>query len=181
MYTKKIIIAVVAFLAMTNISFSQDKSNVYRYDPKAQKYAGEWLWENGNNSLLLTLKFDRINVNYTGREPIKIDAVYGFHKLVKGGQLIEDSTPFKESNYNPDNKKSTVCGNTLEENENVLEGVMTHSSKNKVVKFVIEYIDANHIKLVKVFNTPGVKISTPDAPYDSSISLPQNIILTKQK
>ncbi len=39
----------------------------------------------------------------------------------------------------------------------------------------------NHIKLLSVFNKEGVIIRTKERPYDSSISLPQNIILTRVK
>jgi hypothetical protein len=65
---------------------------------------------------------------------------------------------------------------------NKIGGGITHiSKKNKNIRYEIEYIDATHIKLVSLKNTEGIKLIFPgEPPHDSSISLPQNIILTKQ-
>ncbi|MNW09727.1 hypothetical protein D3C71_2067970 [compost metagenome] len=60
-------------------------------------------------------------------------------------------------------------------------GGITHTSKDKSIKFEIEYIDSTHIKLVELKDYPGLKVNAPGKPsYDWSISLPENIILTKQ-
>ncbi len=184
MKAKRIILTIITLLAMASIAFAKSPYNeddIIRHDPKAKKYTGTWLWESGKNSLMLVLKFDRIDLSISDEHPAIIDAIYGYHKFVKNGHVIENSTVFKNLKYSKTNKKSTVYGNTEENDENTLEGTIIHLSKDKIIKFTIQYINPNHIKLVKVYNTPGIKISTAEHPYDSSISLPQNIILTRQK
>ncbi len=181
MSTKKIIITVVAFLAIINFSFAQDviKPGHHHLDPDAKKFAGTWEWKKGNDSFVLALNYEKYDFYKITKTKITADMIVGYHQFVKNGNIIENSTPFKT--LTSDKGKWTILGGTEEHDRNILSGTIQHKSKNKSVRFEIKYIDANHIKLVKVFNTPGVKISTPDDPYDSSISLPQDIILTKKK
>ncbi len=182
MHTKKIIITVIAFLAIVNFAFAQGvdiKPGYHNSDPDAKKFAGIWEWKKGNDSFTLILSFQKIEYKRLSIKNVTSDAIVGWHKFVRNGKIIEDSTPFKFSNY--DKGKWTILSGTEEYDRNILSGTIQHKSKNKSVRFEIKYIDANHIKLIKVFNTQGVKISTPDNPYDSSISLPQNISLTKKK
>ncbi len=78
------------------------------------------------------------------------------------------------------NKKGTLLGSSFD-NPNILSGSIQHTTKNKSVRYEIEYIDTTHIKLVKLENYEGIRIDVPEKPpHDSSITLPQNIILTKQ-
>ncbi len=180
MKTKKIVLTIMITLLVTvNLMFAQDTS---RYDKEARKFVGTWKWEKDNSSFKLILKFEDVDFSGNGCEQMIMERIVGYHKFVKNGKIVEDSTPFKDIKININKGlKNTLFGGTNTENKDILEGSITHSSKKKIVKFVIKYIDYNHIKLVKIYNAPGVKIGTPDNPYDSSISLPQNIILTKKK
>ncbi len=182
MNTKKIIITVIAFIAMVNFAFAQGvdiKPGHHHSDPDAKKFAGTWEWKKGNDSLTLILSFQKIEYKMLSIKNVTSDAIVGWHKFVKNGKAIENSTPFKYSKY--DKGKSTILSGTKSYDRNILYGTIQHTSKNKLVNFKIKYIDANRIKLIEVCNTSGLKLSTPDNPYDSSISLPQDIILTKKK
>jgi hypothetical protein len=78
-------------------------------------------------------------------------------------------------------KKNTVVAGSKNGFPNILHGGIYHKSKNKFVEFEIEYIDSTHIKLLSLKNKPGTKVTIQgQPPFDWSISLPQNIILTKQ-
>ncbi|WP_419868523.1 DUF6705 family protein [Chryseobacterium sp. CT-SW4] len=172
-------------LLLIMICFSMKyKSQTFNYSPGANnpnhnidKFIGNWIWKEGGNTFELIFKKENISLPIQGN--VRADALYGFHKYVSNNILIEDSTIYSNINYNA--KKTTLLGYTLKD-PNVLKGGITHLSKNnKNVEFEINYIDSTHIKLVKVQNYPGTKINIPgQIPYDSSISFPQNIILTKQ-
>ncbi len=63
MNTKKIIITVIAFIAMVNFAFAQGvdiKPGYHHADPKAKKFVGTWEWKKGNDSLTLILSFQKI-------------------------------------------------------------------------------------------------------------------------
>ncbi len=180
MKTKRIIAIIIALLATVSVVLAQ---NNCKLDPEAEKFAGTWEWREGNNSFTFILKFNRVNFAFKDEEPKITEMIVGYHKFIKDGIVVEDSTPFKNTEINIDKKeiKCTLFAFTEDKDKNILVGFLTHLSKNKGTKCRIKYIDFNHIKLVKVFNTSGVKISTAEHPYDSSISLPQNIILTRVK
>ncbi|MDH6250468.1 hypothetical protein M2347_000195 [Chryseobacterium sp. H1D6B] len=154
----------------------QDGDNIL--NTSADKFIGTWIWTNGNDSFELILKKENILLPIGNN--IRADALYGFHKYIKNNVEIENSTQYAATTYVQ--KKSTLLAIGKDNTPNDLGGVVIiHISKNKSVKAQIDYIDANHIKLVKVENLAGTKVSFEgQPPYDSSISLPQNIILTKQ-
>jgi hypothetical protein len=175
----KNIIFLIFALFMININpqniFPQPGDNIL--DPNADKFMGTWLWQNGNNSLKLTFKKENILLPFP--DNVHADWVIGFHKFVKNGSTVEDTTMFSNTNF-IDKKKSINAG-SKNGFPNILHGYIQHTSKNKSVEFEIEYIDSIHIKILSFKNKPGTKVSIGNEPaYDWSISLPQNIILTKQ-
>ena len=144
------------------------------------KFVGIWKWENNGNNFTLNLKKQNISIPPYERN-VKADILYGFHKYVKNNEIIENS--LNNSTYDYESGKFTLsAGLGVRCSNNILEGSIYHISKNnKRVHFEIEYIDATHIKLVSLSNSPGTKVNISGQPeYDWSINLPQNIILTKQ-
>ncbi len=180
---KKIIITtVITLLVMMNTTLAQVeniKPGYHRSDPYCKKFVGTWKWEKGNDSFELILSYQKIY--FIGIKDVTSDAIVGYHKFIKNGNIIEDVTPYKNLKYDPRKGKSTLLGSTEEGHSNFLKGTIIHISKDKSIEFEIKYIDSNHIKLVEVYNMEGTKISTDEHPYDSSISLPQNIVLTRVK
>ncbi|WP_312171233.1 DUF6705 family protein [Chryseobacterium sp.] len=175
----KNIIYLIFALFMVNINaqntLPQSGDNIL--DPNADKFMGTWKWQNGNNSLTIIMKKENVLVPFP--ENVHADWVIGFHKFVNNGAVIEDSTMFSNANYN--DKKNSIVAGSKNGFPNILHGGIYHKSKNKFVEFEIEYIDATHIKLLSLKNRPGLKVSAPgQPPFDWSITLPQNIILTKQ-
>jgi len=178
----KILLTVVFFNSIQinsqmSISLTPGSKN---YNPTLDKFAGIWKWENNNEELILDLRKKNIPLPPYEKN-IFADGIYGYHKFSKNNQVIESSMNFSGENFT--NGKFTLLGGLeYRLNPNELKGHINHISKNnKKVNFEIEYIDANHIKLVSLSNPPGTKINVTGQPaYDWSINLPQNIILTKQ-
>ncbi len=178
---KRVTLTVIALLAMVNFAFTQYvdlKPGYHHLDPGAKKFAGIWEWKKGNDSFMLILSFQEVEFKRY-LKGVTADVILGWHKFVKNGKVVEDSTPFKYSNFCKG--KWTILSGSGMLDKNLLEGTIQHKSKKKSVNFKIKYIDTDHIKLVTVFNIPGTKVSTDEHPYDSSISLPQNIVLTRVK
>jgi len=175
----KNIIFLIFALFMININaqntLPQPGDNIL--DPYADKFMGTWKWESGNNSLTLIMKKENVLVPFPNN--VHADWVIGFHKFVNNGLTIEDTTMFSNTNYN--DKKNTIVAGSKDGYPNILHGGIYHKSKNKFIEFEIEYIDSTHIKILSLKNRPGTKITIQgQPPFDWSISLPQNIILTKQ-
>ncbi|MFY1044987.1 DUF6705 family protein [Chryseobacterium sp. GP-SGM7] len=175
---KNIIFLIFAlFMIDINAQNTLPQSGDNILDPNADKFMGTWLWQNGNNSLKLTFKKENILLPFP--DNVHSDWVIGFHKFVSNGSTIEDSSMFANTNYV--DKKNTVVAGSKNGFPNILHGGIYHKSKNKFVEFEIEYIDSTHIKLLSLKNKPGTKVTIQgQSPFDWSISLPQNIILTKQ-
>ncbi len=180
-----IIIILIGFLFMSSTlnckaqsNFPQDGDNIV--NNHINKFVGTWVWTSGNTSLQLVLKKENVKQPYGNN--IYADVIIGFHKYTDNGNIIENSTQYSNETFSFSYKgNSTIYGSTEESKPNTLNGGMTHLSKNKNLTFQIEYIDATHIKLVKLKNTAGIKFRKPtDPPFDGTITLPQNIILTKQ-
>lgn len=149
------------------------------------KYVGTWKWEENNTSFIIIFKKENIILPPINKN-VRADILYGFHKFVNNNSIIENSLDFSNTTY--DNKKSSILAGLGREGiGNTLLGSITHLSKNgigggkKTVNFKIEYLNSTHIKLVSLENPQGVKLTRTGQPaYDWSISLPQDIILTKQ-
>ena len=173
---------------MTNLSIKAQLGNnqiCNQYDehPELDKFIGNWYGTKDNKTITLQLKKQKIDFgllsNNTGLQHICADMIYGYHKFTENNVEIENSTPY----YNLDiyQKKSTVGGSLDKINSNILIGTMSHKSKKKNVKYEILYLDATHIKIINIRNSPGlIPLYPGQQPYDPSISLPYDIILTKQ-
>lgn len=142
------------------------------------KFVGTWNWSLGNDSFQLILKKENVKLPFGNN--IYGDKIIGFHKFINNGSIIENSTQYSSETFSYTGN-STIYGSTENNNSNILSGNITHLSKNKSIRFIIEYIDATHIKLVKLENTSGIRFKLPGKPpFDGSITIPKNIILTKQ-
>ncbi len=156
-------------------NYPQDGDNIH--NSNLNKFVGTWIWANGTESLVLIFK--RENVKLPIGNNIKADVLYGFHQYKQNNIVIESSTAYSNTTYA--DRKQTISGMGDTDFPNKIGGGIGHLSKNKSVRYEIEYIDATHIELVKLENYPGIKIDLPGKPpFDYSIALPQNIILVKQ-
>lgn len=165
-----------------NLTFTPFTCDEYIQKPENEKFVGTWLGSANGKTILLELK--NMKVNYSSLIPSYtentcIDLIYGFHQYLNNGNELESTLSY--SNTTIYDKKNSILGASNVDNPNIFTGTLIHQSKNKSVKFVISYIDPTQIKIESLINLPGVKINEPGKPpYDSSITLPSNIILTKQ-
>ena len=178
----KKIVSIIVLILLVSLSINcksqvpQNGNNIVNND--INKFIGTWNWSSGNNSLQLKFKKENIKNQYLSFD-YREDMLIGFHKYINNGNTIENSTQYSNTSYL--DGKSTIYGSTKNGNPNQFTGLIQHLSKNKSIWFTIEYIDATHIKLVEFKNTAGIKLRKPnDPPFDGTITLPQNIILTKQ-
>jgi len=171
-------ITILLMLIMTLVkSQNYPQPNTNDLDSNLNKFVGKWIWQNGNNNFTLILKKENALMPFP--ENYHSDIIIGFHKFTNNGLIIEDFSMFNATNFA--DKKWSIFAITDYMNKNLLSGSISHKSKNKSVEFEIEYIDATHIKVISLKNSPGLKVSVPgQPPFDWSITLPQNIILTKQ-
>ncbi|MDE5429496.1 DUF6705 family protein [Elizabethkingia meningoseptica] len=178
----KKVISVICIVLLSVKMMAQDslsKDIVYTPDKDIDKFIGTWLWKSGDSSLLFVLKKEE-KVKLVPTMNVQIDIIYGFHKYIRDGVIIEDSLPYINTAYKE--KKSTLLGSSDNANPNVLTGGITHLSKDKSVKYEIQYLDNDHIKIIKIYDYEGFRVNSPGTkPYDTSISLPQNIVLVKQQ
>ncbi len=166
-------LSITHLYAQTN--FPKDGDNIL--NPNLDKFIGTWHWEDNGKSFTIILKKENIKPLIV--QDIRADALIGFHKYSSNGVDIENTLQYSNTNYN--DKKSSIITFGNSNIPNVIKIGISHSSKNKTVSADIEYIDANHIKIINIENTPGLKINLPGKPpYDWSITLPKNIVLTKQ-
>lgn len=173
----------ITFIILMLLTHNMYKSQILDITPNAQninhnidKFVGTWIWANGNERLVLIFKKENILLPLEGN--VRADVLYGFHQYQKNNAVIESSTLYSNGSYL--DKKSTLLGGSFD-NPNTLTGSIQHITKNKSVHYEIEFIDTNHIKLVKLDNYEGIRINIAGQPtYDGAISLSQNIVLTKQ-
>lgn len=162
---KKLIIIIILFISFIH-SKAQTNSTLDRFSNTT------WVWTNGIDSLKIYLKkTSMILPNYNGPA---FDVLMGFHYFKKGNTVIENS--FADLRTLPDEYKWTILlGNNNSGATNILQGIFRHTSKNKTLdlKFTVDATSTKAFFFVK--NTQGIKIE----PYDSSISLPNNITLNK--
>lgn len=156
-------------------NYPQDGDNMLNNN--IDKFIGTWKWEDNGQVFRIVLKKENVklpvNMNLRG------DVLYGWHEYTINGSVQESDMQYLNSPFI--NKKHSLFSMGSVDNPNHLKLAIKHLSKNKSVSGVVEYIDSTHIKIVKIEDYPGLKVNLPGKPpFDWSISLPQNIILTKQ-
>ena len=173
---KKIIITIIIFLCVITNCIAQDGlpndgDNITNVN--INKFIGTWYWSNGIESLKIVL--NKENVLLPFGKNIRADALYGFHIYTKNGIIVENSIDYINTTYK-DKKHTLYAIGGYENQSNTLIIGFTHLSKNKGIRATIEMKDSSHINIVKLENYEGIRFGK----FDWSISLPQNITLTKQ-
>ena len=148
-------------------------------DADSDKFAGTWKWGDSTNGVKFIMKKENQMKILGNSDPARLDGILGFQEIRKNGLIIDDFT--MDSNTNFSERKYSFFGITgIHDFEpNILRTWGRH--KGKSIEMKIEYIDANHIKIIHVQNMEGQgyrAIGQP--PIDWSIDIPINIILTKQ-
>lgn len=170
MKTSKIFILLITALLCQSLVAKAQNDKLYSTLDKFSNTT--WVWTDGTDSLKIYLKKAVIKTprdNGPGTE-----GLMGFHYFKKGN-TVEENSFVDRSTFFGEYKWTILLGNQLGNNGNSLEGIFRHTSKKKSisVKFTVDATGTKAFFFVK--NSPGIKIE----PYDSSISLPNNITLTK--
>ncbi|AZA60886.1 hypothetical protein EG340_07450 [Chryseobacterium indoltheticum] len=181
---EKYILICLAIL-FTNLIFAQKNVGPIQeipcssYTPKPQfdKFIGHWKWTSGNDSFEMILKKEK-TFNIIASDHSCVDYIIGFHQYSKNGAIIESSLQHQNTNYGA--KLKSIFGVGVSPDDVLSAGVDILSNGNHV-KMELEYIDANHVKIKSLNTYPGTKLYLPGQTIPSSeITLPQDIILTKQ-
>ncbi|WP_419867821.1 DUF6705 family protein [Chryseobacterium sp. CT-SW4] len=156
-------------------SYPKNGDNILNND--IDKFVGTWKWEENGSLFKIVLKKDNVKI------PINMDlygdVLYGWHEYIVNGSIIESNIQYINTPLN--DKKYSLFSMGYKQNPKQIKLGIQHLSKNKSVDAQIEYIDSNHIKLISIKNYEGMRLNIPGkTPFDWSISLPKNIILTKQ-
>lgn len=165
---KLLIIAIIQLVIFQSKLMAQSNNSLDKFSNTT------WLWTNGTESFKIYLRKETIKLPNSTMEPF--EALVGFHFFKSGNKIIENSYGDLRSSET-DFNWTIILGNQNGVMSNNLEGTIRHTSKNKTIrlKFTIDLTGTKATMSVK--NTEGIKI----APYDSSISLPNNITLNKVK
>ncbi|WP_297984494.1 DUF6705 family protein [uncultured Chryseobacterium sp.] len=171
---KNILTTIILFFSFScSAQYGKEFNNGDNYlNNSLNKFVGTWKYSDANQSLTIILKKE--NIKLPIENDVRADAIIGFHKFVKNGNIIEDNTMYFNTNYS--DKKFSLFAFGDENEITEFEIGLTSQSTNKNVDVKIQYIDSTHIKIISIKNTPGLKLK----PFDPVIIYPQNIILTKQ-
>ncbi|SNV32292.1 Uncharacterised protein [Chryseobacterium taklimakanense] len=171
---KNIITTIILFFSFScSAQYGKEFDNGDNYlNNNLNKFVGTWKYSDANQSLTIILKKE--NIKLPIENDVRADAIIGFHKFVKNDNIIEDNTMYSNTNYS--DKKGSIFDFGDDNNQETIEPSFYNLSKNKYVDVKIQYVDATHIKIISIKNTPGLKLK----PFDPAIIYPQNIILTKQ-
>lgn len=174
--TVKIFIIITMYLTSFNCNAqyqSKDFANGDNYlNNNLDKFIGTWKYSDANQSFTIILKKENIRLPVVN--DVRADAMIGFHKFIKSGNVIEDTTIDYNTNFS--DKKFSLF--TFGDDNEITEfniGLSSNSTK-KDVSVKIEFIDFNHIKITRIRNTPGLKLK----PFNPIIIYPQNIKLMRQ-
>lgn len=106
---KHFITTVILFVSFS--SYSQVQT-----DPEADKFVGTWKWTSGNDTVIIVLEKQVYTIPFTGASS---EALVGWHKYVKNGQLVQSSLQYIGQNVNTDRTNNnsidfntTIVGNT---------------------------------------------------------------------
>lgn len=172
-----LLLAGLLFMNINAQNFPQEGDNIK--NKHLDKFAGTWVWTNGEDSFTIILKKD--NVKFIPTMELYGDVLYGVHKYVKNGKEIENFIQYKDTSYN-DGKWSLLGGMEGKNIYDKIEISVKPPIRNQRSLYMdIEFIDKKHIKINNVKIREIVNVSKKgDSPFDYYRTLPDNIILTKQ-
>ncbi|WP_368407658.1 DUF6705 family protein [Chryseobacterium edaphi] len=160
-----------------NVTITPMQCSSYIPNPLMDKFVGHWKWTSSNNSFEMILKKEK-TYNIIEDDHSCVDYIIGFHQYIKNGVIIENSLQHQNTNFSQ--KLKSIFGAGVIPGDILWAGI-DNLSTGSHVKMEVEYIDATHIKIKSIKNYPGTKLYLPGETIPSSeITLPQNIILTKQ-
>ena len=181
---KQIIIFLQLFIIVNINSIAQKpQENTTYTDNYLNKFEGNWIWKSGDDTVELSLKKTLNKIE--GFDNSYWENILGCHRYVKNGILVESSMNIYDSlqyYYSFDMSKVGVFlyhfdwwGDTI-----VVKGGIIDISKEKTNEIKLNYLGGNPAQIRMQLSLKGAKISLPGKPYIPGITLPTDIILTKE-
>lgn len=169
---KKLILIIITTILSISI-FAQVQT-----DPNLDLFVGTWRWTSGNDTVILVLQKQ---VNGTTPQSGLTEMIVGWQKYVKNGQLVvsnlqEVGTNATNSFLTQDGKRHFVGGSNGP-NKLLLFGVDLLIDKSEDLRFNLLSGSTTQAEW-KLSNGRG--LYTGAAGTESQITLPRNLILTKQ-
>ena len=179
---KKNLLLYMLFCFFAAQTFGQrNQENTYYPSNYLNKFVGEWKWVSGADTVILIFK--KVAVKIPAINNSYWEELIGCHKYVNNGILIESSINDSDSlqYYNYENDIGTISMLGMDYGDTTyVEGTITDSLKHKFNKIKLTYLFGNPIQIRMQLSLKGAKVSLPGKPYIPGITLPTDIILTKE-
>lgn len=172
---------ILLFILASTFIYSQNNTlepGAVFLNPNFDKYVGTWKWENNGDSF--TIVFKKVYGKLVPTVDVNGDMLIGYHEYKKNGVVIESSLAHINSAQSQMLYTFMASFPVSTPTANELEIGISHLSKNKGINGKVQYLDPTHIKIISYKNYQGIKVNTSTYTYDPAISLPFNIVLTKQ-
>lgn len=179
---KKYTFLLISIVILTsNVNSQLFQENTTYTDNHLNKFEGTWMWSSANDTVKLQLK--KISLHILDVENSYWEFLLGCHSYTKNGILLESSMNKYDSlsYYTYTNKIGSLRLFRLEDGDtSFVEGTIKDISKHKGNQIDLTYLGGNPAQIRMQLSLKGAKISLPGKPYIPGITLPTDIILTKQ-
>lgn len=171
----------IIFIALLMISLN-GFSQTTHYDPNLDKFVGTWKWSSGNDTLTIVLQKQMENTHPTfgSRE-----AIIGWHRYVKNGQLKESNMQYLGLDYtsyfnsqDPDDNKISIIAASRGPVKLRMALVMDITNNKAEYGYLTMLTGSTTQAEWQIMDSPGVYMG-PSGTI-GKITLPKRIILTKQ-
>lgn len=169
---KLVLFALMSMITNAQNDYPKDGDNIKDFD--LDKFVGTWVWEKGNDRLVLIIKKE--NVLLPIGQNIRADVLYGFHQYSKNGNVLENTLMYENTSYS-DKKYTLFELGKKSGSDNIQLSFLPLERKYRTLYANVEYIDSKRIKIKNYEKKEVVRINNP---LDDSRILPEDIILIRQ-
>lgn len=157
-------------------------SQTTHYNPNLDKFAGTWKWISGTDTLTIVLQKQMENTHPTFGPT---EAIIGWHKYVKNGQLKESNFQYIGINYTTyfndpvDDSKVSIVAGSEGASRLRMTTIRDISNSNKSEYGYLTLLSGSFTRAEwKIMDRQGIYMG-PSGTI-GKITLPKHIILTKQ-
>ena len=179
---KQIIIFLQLFMIVNINSIAQKpQENTTYTDNYLNKFEGNWIWKSGSDTVRLKLKKLLIKISMFNNS--YWENLLGCHEYIQNGVVIENTMNQYDSlqYYLPPKGIGSLYLYHLENDDtSLIKGTIKDISKHKGNQIDLTYLGGNPAQIRMQLSLKGAKVSLPGKPYIPGITLPTDIILTKE-
>ena len=179
---KKYFFLFISIVILTsNVNSQLFQENTTYTDNYLNKFEGNWIWKSGSNTVRLKLiklliKISMFNNSYW-------ENLLGCHEYIQNGVVIENTMNQYDSlqYYLPPKGIGSLYLYHLENDDtSLIKGTIKDISKHKGNQIDLTYLGGNPAQIRMQLSLKGARVSLPGKPYIPGITLPTDIILTKE-